>query len=277
MRKITYKDVSPEMQRMAAPNFSEDRRSSIGMEQFMGEYFFIDVQKLLPYRNQARKIFDEEEIQKLSETIKEHGIRQPLTVLRSSMKDGMFEVVSGERRLRAAKLIGLQKVPCIIIEDRDKADEIALIENIQRENLHPIELARAVSQLISRGGHGNQSDIGRKIGMSRSQMSETLKLLELGDSLLDLMLLHDVRGREHYRKLLSLDNEEDRLKHLQKILQTDSQVVPDRPLLSRSVLRITLDEKGVGVQRSKMRNLTSSQTKEVIRVLEEIIETLRRS
>ncbi len=275
MRKIRYKEVSPEIKRMAEPNFGVSGRSSLGMEQFMGEYFFIDVEKLIPYRQQARKLFNEEEIEKLAETIRVHGVRQPLTVLRLPEQEGVFEVVSGERRLRAAKLAGLKKVPCIIIEDADQAAEIALVENIQRENLHPIEFAKAVHNLILSGAHGNQSEVARKIGISRSHLSETLKILDLPPALLDKMLKHDVRGREHFRKLGTMGTEQEQNQYLNKVLKINEDTPLQKSLVARSVLRISVGEDGVKVQKSRLKDLTEIQRKEIIQTLEEIVQEWR--
>ncbi len=271
MRKIRYKDVTPEMKRISEPNFVGPTRSSLGLEKFMGEYFFIDVQRLVPYQHQARKVFNEEEIQKLSETIQEHGIRQPLTVLRSSLREDVFEVVSGERRLRAAKLIGLKKVPCIIIEDENQAAEIALIENIQRQNLHPIELARSINNLVLKGGHGNQTAIARKLGMSKSQLSETLKVLDLSDDILDEMLKHNVRGREHFRKLLTLGDELGCKKYLNNVLGIKSVEPLQKALIARSVLRISFGDNGIKVQKAQLKNLSAKQLQEIVRTLEQIV------
>lgn len=272
MRKISYKDISSEMKRLTEPNFSETKRSSVGLEQFMGEYYFIDVEKLISYQNQARRIFNEEDIKNLSETISEHGIRQPLTVLRSPVQEGVFEVVSGERRLRAAKLTGLKKVPCIIIEDPAQAAEIALIENIQRENLHPVELARAINNLVSNRGHGKQSEIARKLGLSKSQLSENLKILEIEEPILEEMLKNNVRGREHYRKLLSLNKEEDRKKYVDGVLGIYKCQSFEKTFVSRSVLRVSLGENGVKVQKSQLKKLSLGQLQEIIKTLEEIIQ-----
>ena len=115
------------------------------------EIAFIPIDQLIPFKNQARINFDEEKLRTLTNSIEEHGIRQPLTVLESDTEIGKYEVVSGERRLMALQRLNYSRVPCIIIFDRNKAEEIALIENIQRENLHPIELGRAYSRLYSNG------------------------------------------------------------------------------------------------------------------------------
>ena len=139
MAKVRYRDISPELEKLATPVSSQNSRVSIGFEDEVGEFYYFSVDDLIPYKNQARSIFDEDEINKLSDTIKQHGVRQPLSIIKSKIVLDKYEVVSGERRLRAAKLAALKKVPCIIIKDEKDADEISLIENIQRQDLHPLE------------------------------------------------------------------------------------------------------------------------------------------
>lgn len=150
-QKIRYKTPSAGLSSMAAPTQLTAIRSSIGLEGSAGDLYQIKVEFLIPFARQARKVFLQEDIDALAETIKEHGIRQPLTVIKSLESEGKYEVVSGERRLRAAIQLGFSKVPCIVLQDASKANEIALIENLHRSDLHPIESAEAFQALISSG------------------------------------------------------------------------------------------------------------------------------
>jgi ParB family chromosome partitioning protein len=192
-------------------NQTNKTRSSIYTENFKGEFYNISVDKLIPFKNQARKIFDEKSILNLAETIKEHGIRQPLTVIPSDIREGCYEVISGERRLRAAKSIGMEKVPCIIIHDMLKAEEIALIENIQREDLHPVELFKAFSNLLHNNICANQSEIAKKVGLPRTSVVEIMSLSALSSAVQELLIDHNIKSREFLRKLLKA-NESDREK-----------------------------------------------------------------
>ena len=141
-KKIKYRKISEALERLTVPEI-KNSRLGIGYEEKVKEFYMINVENLIPFKNQARIYFDDKEIENLSESIKRHGIRQPLTIIPYEDNKGIFEVISGERRLKAAKIVGLNKVPCIIIHDRNIAQEIAIIENIHRQDLHPIELGLA--------------------------------------------------------------------------------------------------------------------------------------
>ena len=150
-------------------------RPSLLSENIVGQIRFIALDQLVPFSKQARQSFDEQDIQTLAETIKEYGIRQPLTVLQREEDLTTFEIVSGERRYRAAHLLGLPKVPCIILTDSRQAEEIALIENIQRTDLTPLELGVGYAQLIASGRFRNAEEIAEKLGVSRSQVFEYIQ------------------------------------------------------------------------------------------------------
>jgi ParB family transcriptional regulator, chromosome partitioning protein len=186
-------------------------RASVYTESFKGEFYNISIEKLIPFKNQARKFFDEESIISLSETIKEHGVRQPLTIIASDIKEGCYEVISGERRLRAAKLAGLKQVPCIIIHDMLKAEEIALIENIQRQDLHPIELMKAFSSLLQNGTCSTHSEIAKKVGMSRTSIIDIMNLSSLSAEAQDILIQSNINGRDFLRRLIKLSEGEQKL------------------------------------------------------------------
>jgi ParB family chromosome partitioning protein len=170
MGKVKYRTPSENFERITSKTESSKSRVSIGRENSIGEYYFLSVDSLVPYEKQARYIFDEAEINQLATTIKEHGINNPLLVIVSKTHKEKFEVVSGERRLRAAKLLKMEKVPCIIIED-EKAEEVALIENIQRTDLHPVELGDALKSLLSEANWGSVSKLAEKLGKNQSTVS----------------------------------------------------------------------------------------------------------
>ncbi len=132
---------------------------------------------VLPNPYQPRKYFDEEKLQELADSIKEHGILQPLIVNKNG--DNEYELIAGERRLEASKIVGLEKVPVVIKKvDNEKKLEIALIENIQRHNLNAIEEAMAYKKLQDEFGL-TQEEVAKKVGKSRSAVANTLRLLNL--------------------------------------------------------------------------------------------------
>ncbi len=136
-----------------------------------------------PNRDQARKVFDQDSLQELADSIKMYGIIQPIVV---TPKEGYFSIVAGERRWRAAKIAGLTEVPAIIREnDEKKNKEISLIENIQREDLNPIDKAEGIKALIDEYGL-KQEEISKILGKSRSSVANTVRILNLSPRVLEL-------------------------------------------------------------------------------------------
>ncbi|XP_065650400.1 nucleoid occlusion protein-like [Hydra vulgaris] len=138
----------------------------------------------------------------MAETIKSHEVRQPLTIISKEDNDGTYEIASEERRLKAAIMAGLKAVPCIIIHDKKAAIEIALIENVQRKDLHPLKLAQAYQQLLDEEICANPNEIAKKLGLSRSSVSETMKLLTSPENLKDLILKENIINRDLFREVL---------------------------------------------------------------------------
>lgn len=216
----------------------QNTRPSVFTEKLRGEYYNIDVTKLIPFHKQARKYFDEEALKQLAETIKTHGIRQPLTII-SATDDmtGMYEVVSGERRLRAAIMAGLNTVPCIIIEDRKKAEEIAIIENIQRKDLHPIELAQAYFNLLETKVCNSTMEIATKVGAHKSAVVETLGLLNLEREVQEKLMNSQIKARTLLRELCKLKNI-DQMTYLNEYLKKEALIKdPEIKLNKRKSLK----------------------------------------
>src|SRR3990167_4447335 len=161
MRNIKIKEAPENYDKLASPNSAAKLRPSIGLDNTIGEFFYINVDNLKTYEKQARKHFDLTELNQLAETIREHGVRQPLSVIKTE-ESGIYQVISGERRLRAARIAGFEKVPCIILSEEAQIEEIAVIENIQRSDLHPVELAEAYSSLLKNFNYGDQSKLAKK-------------------------------------------------------------------------------------------------------------------
>lgn len=272
--KVHYKAVSPALNAMAAPTQISSVRTSLGLETVSGDLYSIKVEQLMPYKSQARKIFDQDEIDALAKTIKEHGIRQPLTVIKTSGEDDFkYQVISGERRLRAAIQAGLSKVPCIVLQDASKANEIALIENLHRKDLHPIELADAYNDLLGSGFFSSQQEIAEKLSLKKSVISETLKLATLPMEIKEHVLSNKIISRDLFRKLLTLENIED-MKSFLKISKPQITSEKVRAMKSASILRITLSEGVYNIQKKAMNVLNQEQKKLLKEKLLEIIKQL---
>lgn len=239
------------------------------------EIVYLAVDQLIPFKNQARKIFDDKELESLASTIREHGIRQPLTVLAVQSDPVCYEVISGERRLRASKIAGLTRVPCIVLQNSEKAEEIALIENIQRQDLHPIELSRALSKICEARGWGGQTELKSKLGLSSSTISELLKLGSFSHNIQEKILEKNIRGREYFRKLFSLKTDEARLKEIDQFKENQhSKEVKYSQTGSRSLLRVAIGSDGLKIQRGKLTDLSSEERERVKNALLEIINSL---
>lgn len=160
----------------------------------------VDLDEIRPNPYQPRKLFDEEKLQELAVSIKEHGIFQPV-ILKQSIQG--YEIVAGERRCRAAKIAGLFKVPAIIVEFTDaQMMEIALLENIQRENLNSIEEAKAYQSMMEKL-ELTQNQLAKRIGKSRSYIANTLRLLQLSDVIQNYVLEGKIT-MGHARSLITL-------------------------------------------------------------------------
>ena len=175
----------------------------------------LPLQKIEPNRLQPRKNFDEEELSALADSIRQHGIIQPLTV--RLLDSGYYQIIAGERRWRAARLAGLREVPVVVIEaDDKKAMELALIENLQRSDLTPIEEARGYQQLIGEYGL-TQEQVADRVSKSRPAVANAMRLLSLPDELLSLVEEGKLTAG-HARALLSLKDTRQQLAVAQKVI-----------------------------------------------------------
>lgn len=177
------------------------------------DYKLIGIEEIRPNDSQPRKGFDSAALDDLASSIKEKGIIQPL-VLRKTSKG--YEIIAGERRWRAAQKAGLAKVPAIIKDvDTQEALELALVENLQREDLNPMEEARAYDQLIEQFGLSHE-EISKRIGKDRSTVTNQLRLLKLPDEVAEALIEGEITPG-HARALLSLQSNEHILKALKEV------------------------------------------------------------
>lgn len=185
-----------------------------------GGITYINIDSIAACPVQARKHFDEQSLAELSESIKSYGILNPLTV---RARSGRYELVAGERRLRAARLAGLNEVPCIIIDvNMEDASLISLIENLQRRDLDFVEEANGINQLINMFGM-SQEEAARRIGKSQSAVANKLRLLRLPPDVLDALRENALTER-HGRALLRLDEAEAQRAALSYIVENELNV-----------------------------------------------------
>lgn len=181
----------------------------------LGKVLEVPINSIIPNPNQPRQEFDPIELTKLAKSISQDGIIQPLTIKQC---ESGFELVTGERRLRAAKLAGLKNVPCVLVDISDKRSAvIALIENIQRADLNFFEEAFAISALIKKYGM-TQEETAIRLGIAQSTVANKLRLLKLTDEERQIIVLNHLTER-HSRALLKISDEEMRKEVLLKIVQ----------------------------------------------------------
>ncbi len=174
---------------------------------------YIPLNHIAPNPAQPRRYFDPDGLRELAESIRAHGILQPLTVQRGQYS---YILVAGERRLRAAGMAGLDRVPCVLVDvDEEESALLALIENLQRSDLHYMEEAEAISKLAS-AYHLSQEEVAAKLGKSQSAVANKLRLLRLSEKCVALLREYQLTER-HARTLLRLTEEEERLAALRHI------------------------------------------------------------
>ena len=164
----------------------------------------LPIAKVEPNQNQPRSYFDEEALFELSESIRQHGMIQPITVRK--LPSGYYQIIAGERRWRAARMAGLEEVPVNIIEADDRlAAELALVENLQRSDLNPVEEAMGYRSLIE--DHGlTQEEVAQSVGKSRPAVTNAMRLLALPQEVLELLLSGDLTAG-HARALLAIEDD----------------------------------------------------------------------
>lgn len=224
----------------------------------------IEISRIVPNPRQPRRVFNEIELEELASSIKIHGILQPILV--RSVNRG-YELVSGERRLRAADLAGIKTVPAIVISPDDSLGSliIALVENVQRTDLNAVELARAYQQLQAESGR-TQEEIAGTVGKSRSYVANTLRLLELSDSILEALHLGKITAG-HARALL-MAPQENRTGLFRKIL-LDGLSVRQAERCSKEAVNIS--DAGVtrtSTAKTQLDNETERMLNEMVKALE---------
>ena len=209
---------------------------------------YIPVDKIRPNPYQPRRTFDQMQLEELASSIREFGVLQPISV--RYMNHSSYELVAGERRLRACKLVGLKTIPAVVMElsDRDSA-LLALIENLQRENLNFLEESEGYFNLIRDYGL-TQEELATKVGKSQSTIANKMRLLKLPPLVKKMIIDHDLSER-HSRALLKIPEEQLQLSILKKIIDEGLTVKKTEALVERTIQRLMDESKGKKEQKVK--------------------------
>ena len=198
----------------AKPSVKADEKKAAPKEEILeAGPIMVKINKVEPNREQPRKDFDEDALMELADSIKQFGVLQPILVQK---KKDYYEIIAGERRWRAAKLAGLKEVPIIVKEfTEQEIVEISLIENIQRENLNPIEEAQAYKRLLTEF-HLKQDEVAERVSKSRAAVTNSIRLLKLNEDV-QRMVVDEMISTGHARALLAVENPEEQYNLAQRI------------------------------------------------------------
>ncbi len=201
-------------------------------EKFDGEKVVeLKISEVEPNKKQPRVRFDEEKLNELADSISQHGVISPIIVIK--LDNGFYRIVAGERRWRASKIAGMKKIPAIVREFDDKTStEVALIENLQRENLNPVEEARGYDELIKKFSL-TQEEAAKKVGKSRPYIANSLRILNLHKKILD-MLENGQLSVGHAKVLLSVEDKSKQLELAKLILENSLTVRELEKILKRA-------------------------------------------
>jgi len=227
-----------------------------------GGYHMIPTDSIVPNRQQPRAVFDEAKLRELADSIREQGVLQPLTV--SPQPNGRYELIAGERRLRASRMAGLETVPAVIRQVDDEAMlALSIIENIQREDLNPIEEACAYKELMEQYGL-TQEEVAHRVGKSRVAVANSVRLLGLPQ-----VIQEDVAGGRysagHARALLAVPNIHERLKLRERIISQTATV--------RDVEKMVQSYASGGMKRNRRKPALSVQMNEIAESLKQALGT----
>lgn len=216
----------------------------------------IPVKNIRPNPKQPRVDFGYEELEDLIQSIKEHGILQPLVV--SKIDDENYELIAGERRFRSAKFLNLKTVPAVVrtVKEQEKL-ELALIENIQRKDLNPMEEARAFRQLIDEFNL-RQEDVARRVGKSRPAVANTIRLLNLPEEIQQAVRSGKIK-ESHARTLLGFENPAEQMKYFRQILKNDMTVRETENIVKRIHGRKAPSDPGLTAKEEDLRNVLGTK------------------
>ncbi len=201
----------------------------------------IRISDIEPRKDQPRKQFDDESLQLLADSIAIHGVLQPIIVRENASYPDTYEIIAGERRWRAARMAGLSEIPVVIVDGDDlKIAQISLVENVQREDLNPVEEAFAYQALIDKFGL-TQEQLSKEVGRSRPAIANMLRLLDLPDEVLELLGNGKITGG-HARALLPLENNEQMIILANRITDEDLSVRRVEEIVKKILIQKDFDE-----------------------------------
>ena len=201
----------------------------------------ISLSDIEPRKDQPRKQFDDESLQLLADSIAIHGVLQPIIVRENSLYPDTYEIIAGERRWRAARMAGLSEIPVVIVDgDALKIAQLSLVENVQRENLNPVEEAFAYQALIEKFGL-TQEQLSKEVGRSRSAIANMLRLTDLPDEVLELLRDGKI-SNGHARALLPLENDEQMTSLANRIVNEDLSVRRVEEIVKKILVQKDLDQ-----------------------------------
>lgn len=201
----------------------------------------VNLSDIEPRKDQPRKQFDDESLQLLADSIAIHGVLQPIIVRENSLYPDTYEIIAGERRWRAARMAGLSEIPVVIVDGDDlKIAQISLVENVQREDLNPVEEAFAYQALIEKFGL-TQEQLSKEVGKSRSAIANMLRLTDLPDEVLELLRDGKISSG-HARALLSLEEDERMISLANRIVSEDLSVRRVEEIVKKILVQKDLDQ-----------------------------------
>ncbi|MDD5923097.1 MAG: ParB/RepB/Spo0J family partition protein [Eubacteriales bacterium] len=242
--QVTVEEKEPDSQENPKEGSSED------------SVRFIDINEIKPNANQPRKTFNEDRIRELADSITEHGIIQPLVVRDAG---SFYEIVAGERRWRAARLAGLRKIPCLIRSFSDEENIlVAMIENLQREDLDPIEEAMGFDQMIREYGM-SQEQVSKSVSKSRPYITNSLRLLKLPDAIRQMVSEGQISGG-HARALLPIRSENEQIELAERIVKEglsvrDVEKIAQKKEKTRRPAKIRTKDPNVQAAERKLREI----------------------
>jgi len=217
----------------------------------------LDIDRLDPSDVQPRRIFKPQKLDELAQSIRNSGIIQPLVVRRRADR---FQIIAGERRWRAAQIAGLHRVPCVVKEiAEDEVLELSLIENIQREELNPIEEAKAFKRLLE-GRHLTQDEMARRVGRDRTSITNALRLLRLPEEI-QRLVEEDKLSMGHARSLLAIDSSQHQLKLAEEIASKALSVRETERLVKRAAVSPGQQKEKAKSRHADSANILAAETK----------------